>query len=265
MSSRTTIKVGWIIRDLRRAIGWSQREVARRSGVSQPLICAIETGRATNLTFASVTRILAAMGSELLIDASRPFLGDRERQRDPAHARCTNHVVRRLEAAGWRTATEVEVGGDRSRGWIDVLAWHPSSHVVLVVEVKTELHDLGAIERTLNWYEREAWAAARRQGWVPRRVTPVLLLLATDAVETRLAANRQAIELGFPVRAPALTLIIAGMDEQATRGRAVAVIDPRSRNRAWLRPPRIHGRRSAAPYASYADFMNRCRGRPRSD
>ena len=47
---------------------------------------------------------------------------------------------------------------------MDLLAWHPATGLLLVIEVKTELHDLGANERQLNWYEREAWAAARRLG-----------------------------------------------------------------------------------------------------
>ena len=109
------------------------------------------------------------MGAALTLDAKAPFLA-KLRQRDVVHAKCSAHVARRLERTGWRVATEVEVGGDRSRGWIDVLAWHPATGLLLVIEIKTELHDLGAIERSLGWYEREAWAAARQIGWRPRRV-----------------------------------------------------------------------------------------------
>lgn len=168
--AQSLAKVGWLVRDLRQAIGWSQRELARRANVSQALVSAIESGRVGNVSMATLARLPEAMGAELVIDANRPFLGDRQRQRDPAHVHCTNQVVRRLQRAGWLTATEVEVGGNRSRGWIDVLACHPGTGVLLVIEVKTEIHDLGAMERTLGWYERESWAAARRLGWHPRKV-----------------------------------------------------------------------------------------------
>ena len=145
------------------------------------------------------------MGARLAIAVDAPYLGDRPLQRDAAHAHCVGHVGRRLAAAGWLVAREVEVGTDRSRGWIDVLAFHPPTGLVLVIEVKTELRDLGQIERTLGWYEREAWAAARRQGWRPRRVHGALLLLATEMNEDRVRSNRDVLATGFPFRAAALT------------------------------------------------------------
>lgn len=255
----TLTKIGWLVRDLRLTVGWSQRELARRADVSQALVSAIESGRIANVTVGTLAALLAAMGSELVIDAIRPFLADRERQRDPAHVLCINQVVRRLQRAGWATATEVEVGGDRSRGWVDVLAWNPVTGVVLVIEIKTEIHDLGAIERSLGWYERESWAAARRLGWQPRRVVGVLILLATEANDTRLRDNREAIARGFPIRAASLADIVAGTRAPTDRSRAVAMVDPRSKRQSWLRPARVDGRRAPAPYAHYADFMSHVR------
>jgi transcriptional regulator with XRE-family HTH domain len=145
------------VRELRTALGWSQAELARRAGASQSVVSRIESGKLAGLSFAAATRLLEAMGGRLLVDVDRPYLGQRRLQRDAAHVRCVGHVARRLERAGWYVAREVEVGGDRSRGWIDVLAFHPRSRLVLVIEVKTELHDLGQVERQLGWYEREAW------------------------------------------------------------------------------------------------------------
>jgi hypothetical protein len=106
-------------------------------------------------------------------------------------------------------AREVEVGGDRSRGWIDVLAFHAPTGLLLVIEVKAELHDLGQIERTLGWYEREAWAAARRHGWQPRAVLGALLLLETEANEVRIASNRETLSVALPMRAAALTACVS--------------------------------------------------------
>lgn len=258
------LKLGSAIADTRRAIGWSQRELAFRAGVSQPLVSAIERGRLPSVTFATATRLLDAMGARLTMDASPPFLGDRERQRDPAHARCASHVGRRLELAGWEVASEVEVGGDRSRGWIDLLAYHPGSRVLLVIEIKTEIHDLGAIERSLGWYERESWAAARRLGWEPRQINGSLFVLATEANDRRIRDNREQLARGFPVRAGALMSVVAGEDSIQPRSRALALIDPRSRRHDWLRPARADGRRSAAPYADYLDFMRQLRRSGRS-
>jgi hypothetical protein len=164
-------------------------------------------------------------------------------------------VAVRLKRAGWETAGEVEIGGDRSRGWIDLLAFHPQHRLLLVIEVKTEIRDFGSIERTLGWYERESWAAARRLGWRPRTVLGCLLVMATEANEVRLGDNRAGLTNGFPIRATELERILANGSQPPRRARALAMIDPRSRRDRWLRPSRLDGRRTAAPYVDYADFM----------
>ena len=255
--------VGTATLGLRTAIGWTQRELGVRIGMAQSEISRIERGVLTDLTLATAERVLGAMGARLVITLETPLLIDRQRQREPAHARCSAHVAARLERSGWQVATEVEIGGDRSRGWIDVLAFHPSTGILLVIEIKTEIHDLGAIQRSMGWYEREAWMAAGRLGWQPGRLLGCLLLLATDANDTRVAANRQPFAVGFPARATDLAEVVAG-GSTVPQGRAVAMIDPRSRRIAWLRPLRVDGRRSPAPYLDYADFMRAVNRRPRS-
>lgn len=257
--------VGAMVKDLRRAIRWTQRELAARSGVSQSLICAIENGRLADLTFNRVNRLLVAMGGRLIVEVARPWLGDRPLQRDPAHVRCMTYVRQRLERAGWLVMIEVEIGGDRSRGWIDLLAFDPRTGTVLMIEVKTEINDVGAIERALGWYEREAWAAARRNGWHARTVIACLFVLATDASDDRIQANRSLFDREFPLRWRDMVAVVSG-GSPARKGRALAMIDPHSRRRDWTRPTRIDGRRTAAPYADYIAFMSQIQpATPRSN
>jgi hypothetical protein len=227
------------------------------------MVSAIENGRVSDLTFSRAERLFEAMGARLVITVDAPFLGDRQRQREPAHSRCSAHVVSRLRRAGWQVATEVEVGGDRSRGWIDLLAFHPVTGWLLVIEIKTEIHDLGAIERSLGWYEREARRAAQRLGWYPKRSIGCLLLLATTANDVRLSANRESFGIGFPARARDLAGIVDAGDKPASDGRAVAMIDPLSKRTGWLRPLRLDGRHSVAPYADYAAFIRAVGSRSR--
>jgi len=248
-------RLGLAVRDIRAALGWSQRRLAATARVSQAWVSLIERGRCPDASIETIDRLLSAMGATLVFDVRAPFLTN-PRQRDLVHARCSIHVARRLERAGWKVAREVEVGGDRSRGWIDVLAWHPATGLTVVIEVKTELHDLGAIERTLGWYEREAWAAARRLGWRPSRVMGMLVVLSTAEVDESIRANRDALAREFPLRARHLAGTVGDGHLHAARGaRGLALIDPRSRRAAWLRPCRVDGRRSAAPYRDYADFI----------
>jgi transcriptional regulator with XRE-family HTH domain len=254
--------VGTTVASLRRAIGWTQQELGARAGLSQSEVSRVERGQSVDLTFGTAERLLQAMGARLVISVDAPFLGDRQRQREPAHARCSAYVASKLRQAGWEVATEVEVGGDRSRGWIDVLAYHPATGWLLVIEIKTEIHDLGAIERSLGWYERDAFVAARRFGWRPKHATGCLLLLATAANDARAFANRVPIGVGFPMRARELAGLIINGSGARPHGRAVAMIDPLSRRTDWLRPLRHDGRRQPAPYMDYAEFM-RAVDRPR--
>lgn len=93
-------------------------------------------------------RLFGALGVEAELVVRVPFLMDRQRQRDPAHARCAAYVQRRLEKATWTVRREVEVVHGRSHGWIDVLAFEQRSGTLLVIEIKTQLDDLGQVERS---------------------------------------------------------------------------------------------------------------------
>ncbi|MDQ2965867.1 MAG: helix-turn-helix transcriptional regulator [Chloroflexota bacterium] len=248
------ITVARSVRDGRRAIGWSQQELGRRARVSRQMIGRVERATVTP-SFEVSGRLFGALGVEAELLVRVPFLVDRQRQRDPAHARCTAYVQRRLEKTGWIIRREVEVVQGRSHGWIDVLAFDPGAGTLLVIEIKTQLDDLGRIERSPGWYEREAVAAARRLGWRARRIRGWLLLLATAAADDRVIENREALGASFPGRAPAMIAWLRGSSLSAPDGRAFAMIDPRNRRRAWLIRTRIDGRRTPAPYRDYADFM----------
>ena len=132
---------------------------------------------------ALVDRIADALGIEIDLVARTPIVIGGGRQRDLVHARCSAYIDRRLRSDGWLTAREVEIVHGRSHGWIDLLAFDPRSGTLILIEVKTRLDDIGAVERQLGWYEREAFGVARRQGWRPSRVACWLLVLASDEVE----------------------------------------------------------------------------------
>jgi transcriptional regulator with XRE-family HTH domain len=248
-----------LVRDTRQAVGWTQQALADRAGVSRGLVASIETGR-VNASVDAASALLDALGVRYRIAADVPFLVDRRRQREPAHARCSTYVARHLESSGWLVRREVEVVHGRSHGWLDLLAFHERTGAALVVEVKTEIHDVGLLERTMAWYEREAWGAMRRLGWHPRRLGSAVVVLQTEANEIRVRENRPALAAAFPVRAATLLDALADPVRLA-HVRALALIDPRSRRRAWLRPTRTDGGRAEPPYADYAMFMRTIRRR----
>jgi transcriptional regulator with XRE-family HTH domain len=244
-------------RTTRSALGIPQRRLAELVGIDRSYIARIEQGHA-NVSLDLVERITRALGLELELIVRPPLLiGDDRRQRDAMHARCSGYVDRRLTALGWRTGREVEIVHGRSHGWIDLLAFDPRSGTLLVIEIKTVLDDIGAVERQIGWYEREARAIARRRGWVAKRIVSWLLVLATDDVDERLRANREVVNLVFPVRAPAMIELLVDPLADWPAGRGLALIDPSSRRRHWLGRSRLDGRRSAAPYRDYRDAATR--------
>ena len=63
--------IGAFVRSERRAIGWSQRQVALYAGVSQNFVGSLEAGKKT-LQMDSVNRVVGLFGKQLgLVDASR--------------------------------------------------------------------------------------------------------------------------------------------------------------------------------------------------
>jgi transcriptional regulator with XRE-family HTH domain len=166
--------IGRTIRKVRLARRWSQRRLAAASGCSQSEVSRIERGLMVDLTFKRATRILRALDIKPGLTLAAPRI-ESVPQKDRAHARCIGAVARRL--AGFIVATEVEVGGPRWRGWIDVLAIHPRARLLLVIEIKTELDDLGGLDRQLGSYVDAAWAAASTRGWRPRGATGIALIL----------------------------------------------------------------------------------------
>ena len=256
------VTIGATIRSVRTAIGMSQRRVAARIGRSQSFISRVAAGRVGAIRVTDLDRLCQALGATLVLGVEAPLVLGVARQRDAAHAVSIGHVVRRLTAAGWLVEREVEIGPPGRPGWIDVLAFHPGSRVLLVIEVKSEVRDLGELERQLGWYEREAMRAAQRFGWSADTVAAAAQLLATETNDDRLLELGATLRSAFPVRARDLAAVAEG-GRPSRPGRALAMIDPHSRARRWCRSTRLDGRRTSAPYRDYADFIATGRSRRR--
>ncbi len=239
-------------RDGRLALGLTQLALATQTGVARSYVAAIERGRA-NPSLDVIVRLAGALGLELDLALRAPIIVGDRRQRDAVHARCSGYVDRRLRAAGWATAREVAIVDGRWRGWIDLLAFDSRTGTLIVIEIKTVIDDLGALERQVGWYERVARRIARDQGWQPRRIVTWLLALSTEQNEQALTQNRDVIDLAFPVRAPSMDALLEDPDASLSGGRAVALIDPRRRRRSWLIRPKLDGGRASTPYRDYRE------------
>ena len=109
--SSLAVEGGRIVRGGRLAIGWTQRELGRRSGVAQTAISRLERGLPSALDLDAIQQIATALGGTFRLTFEAPFLMDRARQRDRVHARCVAYVASRLRRLGWIVETEVEIDG----------------------------------------------------------------------------------------------------------------------------------------------------------
>jgi transcriptional regulator with XRE-family HTH domain len=181
------VRVGRVVRTLRRNRGWRQVDLARRAVCSQQLVSAIEAGRRVSLP--ALERVAHCLEAELELFI-RWHGGQLERLLDEGHAELVALTATLLERRGWLVRLEVSYEIGRSSGSIDLLAFNVAASALLVVEVKTEL--LGA-EATLRKHDektRLAASIASRFGWHPMTVSRLLVLPATTTV--RVALDRRA-------------------------------------------------------------------------
>jgi transcriptional regulator with XRE-family HTH domain len=257
MAAPISQTIGAALLACRRDRGWSQARLSAESGVPQTVISSIERAMHLNPPLQTVRLVCEALDAELIVDIRPAWLVGRSDQKDPAHAACVAATRRILERAGWMTASEVEIVTGRAHGFIDLIAFDPVTQRILVIEVKTEIRDVGGLERQVGWYLRAAPAAARRLGWQGRGVSGILVGLATAAVDAAVLANRDELAAAFPIRGRAVRAVLFGV--AAIDRPALVLLDPLRRGTAGLMTLAADGRRTPAPYRDYAAFL---RARP---
>ena len=251
-----------VIRDTRRRLGWTQQELARRGCVSRARVSRMERGLHGHGPIDEAARILDALSVRAEVVIRPPMLANAPTQRDEAHARVVAYSARNLGRTGFALAREVPVGADRVRGWIDILGMNTALHTLVVVEGKADLFDVGALERQVAWYEREAPLAARRLGWPPQRRTLVLVtMLATLHNADVVRSNRDILGERFPLPVTGLRALLAGQAAPPGPLRTIAFVDPARRGSGWLLPTPLAAGRPVLPYEDARSFLDTTRAR----
>ncbi len=198
------IRIGRIVRTLRRRRGWRQVDLATRAAVSQQTVSRAERGRIDELSLALLGRVLRALEAELELNV-RWRGGELDRVIDEGHAHLVATTIDRLEDLGWMAIPEVTYLIGRDRGSIDVFASRPSHQAVLVVEVKA---DLTSAEGTLRRHDEKVrhggQIARSRFGWDVAFVARLLVLPDASTPRRRLARHAALFDRAYPLRASAL-------------------------------------------------------------
>jgi transcriptional regulator with XRE-family HTH domain len=195
------VRVGRILRALRRRRGWTQAELATRCRVSQQSISVVERGHSSRHASATLRRIFGALDARW-----EPVVtwrgGELDRLLDEDHARLVGAVVRRLASWGWEIAVEVTYSEYGERGSIDVLGAHRERLAMVVVEVKSDLTVIDATVRKTDEKERLVRRSLGRErfGYAPRCVGRLLVLPATETGRRRVRGSATILDAAFPAR-----------------------------------------------------------------
>jgi transcriptional regulator with XRE-family HTH domain len=184
------VRLGGVIRALRRRRRWRQCDLGRAARLSQQSVSRIEGGRLKGVDLVTLDRLAVALDARLDVRFSWRG-GELDRLLDERHAALVEAVVRRLAATGWELEVEVTYAEFGERGAIDVLGWFPARRALLVVEVKTMLASIEATHRRHDEKVRLAAAIARKRfGWSAITVSRLLVFPDDSSSRRHIARHR---------------------------------------------------------------------------
>ena len=193
------VRTGITVRALRIRASVTQAELSVRARVSRNTISAIELGHTEEVRLAEIGRVVAALGAS--IDLRIRWRGEQlDRLLDEAHALTVAAVVDRLTRLGWETAIEVSFSIWGERGSIDVLAWHPATETLLVVEVKSVIADLQALLHGLDRKTRLAPEIGAKRGWRPKSVARLVVVAESPTSRGRVKRHASILDAALPLR-----------------------------------------------------------------
>jgi transcriptional regulator with XRE-family HTH domain len=194
------LRFGAAIRAARARRGWRQIDVSKAAGVSESTVSRLERGMVGGLQLRTIRAVAAVLEVQVeLLPRSRA--AGLERIVNQAHATLAEHVVAWIAGkVGWAVRPEVSFSRYGERGVIDVLAWHAASQSLLVIELKTEIVDVGEVLGTLDRKLRNSRFVALDLGWAVASVSGVLIVGDSDVNRRRVGAHAATFAAAYPGR-----------------------------------------------------------------
>lgn len=193
------VRFGLAIRALRRRRGWTQAQLGQRCGLSQSAISRTEQGEGDHQTIATLTRVAEALAARVRLTILAHG-EDLDRLLDARHAALVDQIAALLRGLGWVVVPEATFSVYGERGSIDLLAFHPASGCLLVIEVKSTVPD---VQATLSGIDRKARLAprlARERGWNVSSVSRWLVLPNDRTARRRLHEHEATFRAALPGR-----------------------------------------------------------------
>lgn len=197
------VRLGRQLRALRQRQHLTQDDLSERAHTSRSEVGRAERGQIDALRLATLERIASGLGARLEVRLS--WNGEAlDRLLDAGHAALVEQVVQRLRASGWECAVEVSFNVRGERGSVDVLAFHPATRILLVVEVKSVVPDVQAMLMTLDRKARLGRAIAQQLGWSPLGIGRLLVIAESRTSRRRVDVHGSLFAAALPSRAIAI-------------------------------------------------------------
>ncbi len=142
-----------------------QRDLSVAAGVPRGVVALIEHGRLDEVGFGQIRAVARALDArfEGLV---RWQGGDLDRLTNRGHAQMHEAMARWFaELEGWQAVPEVSFNEFGERGVVDIMAWHASTGIALVIELKTAIVDINDLMSTMDKRRRLARKIANDLGW----------------------------------------------------------------------------------------------------
>jgi transcriptional regulator with XRE-family HTH domain len=188
------LKLGRLFRMRRMRRGWRLEDVSRRSGLSTSTLARNESG-----AFGSVHVVRRHAGA---IDLRLEWIAvgrgaDVARTLDDEHAAIVEVLAAWFRALGLEIAAEASFSVYGERGRVDLLAFDAATGKLHLVEVKTELSDLGDVLGVVDVRERLASRMATDRGWAVETAPTSILALADTPHNRSIVSTHAATFAGW--------------------------------------------------------------------
>ena len=187
------------MRALRHRRAWRQEDLGRRAGLSRDAVSRVESGQLRGLTLGSLARLVEAVDATLSVEV-RWQGADLDRLIDRDHAALQNAAARRLGELGWIARAEVSFNHYGDRGRCDLLAWHPATRTILIVEVKSRLGDIQDTLGRLDVKARLGGLLAEQVGWGAAALVVPAFVLADSWSVRRVLMRHESLFHRYGVR-----------------------------------------------------------------
>ena len=191
-------RIGRTFRAVRIRRGWRQEDLARRADVSGATIRRLEHGEGARLVFSTLSNVAEAL--EIRLDLRPTWRGgDLDRMVNAGHAAMHEQMAAILDALpAWEWKPEVSFAIYGERGVIDILAFHAGERMLLIIELKTEIVDVGDLVGTMDRRRRLGRRIAAERGWEARSISCWVVIHESATNRRRLDAHRGVLRHAFP-------------------------------------------------------------------